>query len=255
MDKRDSATKMAAQLKSLGIAPGDTILVHSSFKALGLVPGGIETVIQGLLQAIESDGTLLIPALSWALRPPEAFNVRTTPTNIGAISEYFRTREGTFRSVHPTHSVCAVGKRTHEMLDEHHLDSTPCGPHSPFSKLTQTDAKIVMLGCGLTPSTTMHALEEQAGAPYVFGPSYAFTLTDWSGATYEKEYKTHGFSVHGYAQRYDRLMELGTGSFLRKGKVLEADTFILKTRELREAVLKKMSENPLFFVDKVKAAP
>ena len=63
----DCAERFAADLRTVGILPGDTVLVHSSFKSLGRVPGGIETVVQGFLHAIGPDGTLLMPALTWAL--------------------------------------------------------------------------------------------------------------------------------------------------------------------------------------------
>jgi aminoglycoside 3-N-acetyltransferase len=240
---------MAAGLRELGVLPGDTILVHSAFKSLGPVPGGIETVIQGLLEAVGTAGTLLLPALSWALRPPECFNSASTPTNVGAIPEFFRTRAGSRRSVHPTHSVCAVGPRTPELLADHGLDGTPCGPHSPFHKLLETNGKIVMLGCGLRPNTSMHALEEYAAPPYLFGLSYVFTITDPDGNTYQKEYRTHGFAYHGYKQRYDRVLELDSRHFLRQGQVLQAATFVLDAPQLRSAVLQKLGEDPFFFVE------
>ena len=143
MDQHDCSRKIAAEIRDLGVFPGDTVLVHSSFKSLGNVPGGIETVIQGFLLAIGPDGTLLMPALS-GTHPPGFFDVRLTPVNIGAIPEYFRTRAGTGRSLHPSHSVCAVGRRSHELLDDHRLDCTPCGPHSPFRKVAETEnGKIV----------------------------------------------------------------------------------------------------------------
>lgn len=240
---------MAKELKELGIVRGDTVLVHSSFKSLGLVPGGMETVIMGFLRAIGRDGTLLMPALSWALRPPEIFNVLSTPSNVGAIPEYFRTREGTSRSIHPTHSVCAVGKRAHELLGEHDLDCTPCGLNSPFRKVADTNGKIVMMGCGLSPNTTMHALEECVEPPYLYGPTHIFTIIDHNGRNYQKEYKTHGFKSHGYAQRYDRIMELDIASFARRGLVLKAETYVLDAPKLRAAVLKKLKKNLFFFVD------
>jgi aminoglycoside 3-N-acetyltransferase len=207
-------------------------------------------VIQGLLQAVGEEGTLLLPALSWSLRPPECFNVASTPTNVGAITEFFRSRPGTWRSVHPTHSVCAVGPRTHELLGEHPLDNTPCGVHSPFHKVLETNGQLVMLGCGLRPNTTMHALEEYVKPPYLLGQSFVFTLTDHEGRTYQKEYTTHGFAFHGYKQRYDKVIELATSPFLRRGKVLEADTFVLDAPKLKSAVLRKLQEDPFFFVEK-----
>ena len=250
MDQCGCFSRIAAELKDLRVLPGDTILVHSSFKSLGNVPGGIETVILGLLQAVGPDGTLLMPALSWALRPPEVSDWRSTPTSVGAIPEYFRTREGTSRSVHPTHSVCAIGKRAHELLDDHGLDCTPCGMHSPFRKVAETNGKIVMLGCGLRPNTTMHALEECIEPPYLFGPRHAFTISDRQGRTYQKEYITHGFASHGYTQRYDKVMELDSSSFLLgKGHVLQAITFVLDASRLKSAVLRKLKEDPYFFVE------
>jgi len=248
MEPLESGRMIAGGLRDLGVLPGDTVLVHSAFKSLGPVPGGIETVIQGFFQALGKEGTLLMPALSWALRPPAVFDVRLTPTQVGAVPEYFRTRPGTSRSVHPTHSVCAAGRRTHELLGDHERDGTPCGPHSPFRKVAETSGKIIMLGCGLGANTTMHALEEYVEPPYLYGPSYVFTIIDQSGRTSRKEYRTHGFSSHGYVQRYDRVMQLDTGSFLSRGKVLQADTFVLDAPGLKRAVLQKLNADPFFFV-------
>ncbi len=84
MSPRDCCGRIADDLANLGVVTGDTVLVHSSFKSLGPVPGGIETVVQGPLRAVGPKGTLLMPALSWALRPPEVFDVRLTSSNVGA---------------------------------------------------------------------------------------------------------------------------------------------------------------------------
>lgn len=251
MDQDHCSEKIASDLGKLGIQPGHTVLVHSSFKSLGMIPGGIETVIRGFLQAIGTEGTLLMPALSYALRPPEIFHPRLTPSIVGAIPEYFRLRKGTSRSIHPTHSVCAVGKRTHELLDDHGLDWTPCGMHSPFRKIPETNGKIVMLGCSIKSNTTMHALEEYVEPPYLYGQNEVFTITDHNGNTYRKEYKTHGYNVHGYGQRFDRVTELDSDSLIRKGQVLQATTFVLDAPSLKAAILKKLKEDPYFFVNKL----
>ena len=36
-------------LKSIGLCPGDSVLVHSSFKSMGQVEGGIQTLIDAIL--------------------------------------------------------------------------------------------------------------------------------------------------------------------------------------------------------------
>jgi len=249
MSSLSCVAKIAADLNALGVLPGDTVLVHSSYKSLGPVAGGIETVVRGFLEALGKEGTLLVPTLSWALRPPEVFDVRTTPVNIGAIPEYFRNRAGTSRSLHPTHSVCGIGRCTDEFLGDHALDFTPCGPHSPFNKLTRLGGKIVMLGCSLRPNTTMHAIEETVSAPYVFGSNYLFTIRDGQGRSYRREYRTHGFGNSGYIQRYDRVETLQHDDFMQHGRVLAAETFVLEAAGLRKAVTQKMREDRYYFVD------
>jgi len=251
MDQRDCVDKIADDLNSLGVLPGHTVMVHSSFKSLGKVPGGIETVIQGFLQAIGEEGTLLMPGFSLSQEPAQGFDVRTTPVDVGAVPEYFRKRPGATRSVHPTHSLCAVGRRVHELLDDHPLDNTPAGPHSPLRKMLESEGKIVMLGCGLRPNTSMHALEQIAEPPYLYGSSQVYTITDYDGNTYQKEYRTFGMGKRGYGQKYGNVLELDTASFLRKGKVLEAETYVMDSPSLKRAVLAKMEEEPYFFVVKM----
>jgi aminoglycoside 3-N-acetyltransferase len=248
MDIPACISRIAADLGRLGIGSGDTILVHSSCRSLGPVPGGIETVVEGLLTAVGASGTLLMPALCWNLRPPAVFDPRTTPGIVGAIPEFFRTRPGTHRSIHPTHSVCAVGRRAHELLDGHGLDDTPCGAHSPFNGFVAVRGKIVMLGCGLRPNTTMHALEECVRPPYLFGQVVRFSIRDWDGSMYQKDHTTHGFD--GYQQRYDRVAELPGPAFIRSGCVLAAETSVLEAAPLKEAVVAKLGQDPLFFVDR-----
>jgi aminoglycoside 3-N-acetyltransferase len=245
---------MSSDLRGLGVPSGGVMLVHSSFRSLGTVPGGIETVVRGLIEAVGPSGTLLVPALSWRLRPPEIFDPLETPTNIGAIPEYFRLRKGTLRSVHPTHSVCGIGAMAAELLMDHHLDCTPCGSNSPFNRILDCDSRIVMLGCGLGPNTTMHALEERIEPLYFLGEKYSFGIREPGGRVYRKEYTTHGFAGK-YAQRYDRVAEPRPADFIRKGHVLKADTYVIETMGLRDAVLGKLRENPFFFVDRISAEP
>jgi aminoglycoside 3-N-acetyltransferase len=254
MDQTGCSRIICRQLRRLGVSPGDTILVHSSFKSLGRVPGGIETVIQGLLGAIGKNGTLMMPGLSWSLRPPDIFDVKQTPSNVGAIPEYFRTRENTLRSIHPTHSVCATGKHAEDFLLNHEADCTPCGVNSPFHKITERGGKIVMLGCGLKPNTTMHAIEERIMPPYLPGPEYMFTIRDYFGRKYRKEYITHGFRSKGYIQRYDRITELNTSCFLEQGRVLAASAYLLHGPGFQSAVIDKLRHDPFFFVDKAPVA-
>jgi aminoglycoside 3-N-acetyltransferase len=238
------------ELEALGVREGGVLLVHASLSSLGHVPGGPETVIRGLLEALGPDGTLLLPALSydWVTPMYPSFDLRYTPSNVGMLPEYFRTREGSLRSLHPTHSVCATGPRARNLLGDHARDHTPVGPHSPFYKLKESGGQILMLGCGLRPNTSMHGVEELVEPPYLFGPEITYELVDETGRHIRKRYRIHGF--HGWEQRYDRVGEVLRAPDLRQGKILEADCHLLEAGRLWEVAEEILREDELFFVDR-----
>jgi aminoglycoside 3-N-acetyltransferase len=194
---------------------------------------------------------LLLPALSYlhVTRANPAFDVRATPSNVGIIPETFRLMPGVMRSVHPTHSVCGIGPLAVEILEPHIQDSTPCGLFSPFHILPRLKGQILMLGCGLEPNTSMHAIEELIVPPYLFSPPIQYHLTLSNGQVVEKTYTPHNFN--GYAQRYDRVEHILSAPALRTGMVLAAQAHLIEATALWEAVLDALRRDPLAFVDKV----
>ena len=241
------ASRIAEDLHSVGVTPGSLIMVHSSLKSLG--PHGVtpEDVVLGLIEAIGPSGTLLMPALSFEQEPHHVHSTIDTPSNVGVIPEYFRLRPGTVRSVHPTHSVCGVGPAVAGLFARHGLDSTPCGPGSPFRAILEREASIVMLGCGLDPNTTMHAIEEFVAPPYLYGDECDYTITTAAGDRYTKRYRCHGFV--GWAQRYDRITQYDTGGMIASGTVLDARVHVVDTRRLAAAALAALRDDPLAFVE------
>ena len=243
--------QIAQDLIAAGLRPGGCALVHSSLSSLGYVPGGAETVIQGVLAALGPAGTLLMPALSYEhvhARQP-FFDVLRTPSNVGAIPEAFRIRPGTQRSVNPTHSVCGIGPRAAELLGRHHEDETPCGPHSPFRLLRQAGGQIVFLGCGLRPNTSMHSVEEVIEPPYLFGGMVEYRARLLNGDEITLRCRRHNFA--GYAQRYDRLAGLLKARELRTGRVLRAIAHIVECAPMWDRALAALRRDPLFFVEPV----
>jgi aminoglycoside 3-N-acetyltransferase len=245
MTTRIDCAALTQDLRALGLRRGDTVMMHSSFRALGI--GDPELILQALFGALGDAGTLLMPALSYRQPPPTVHNTLTTPACVGFLPEYFRTRPGTRRSLHPTHSVCGVGARAHELLADHFGDVTPCGEHSPFHKLLHCGGKILMLGCGLRPNTTMHAIEEYARPPYLFGAPLTYTIIDAAGRLLTKEYIPHNF--RGFAQRYDRVAAILCPAQLRAGTVGQARAYLIDAAALLPAALACLRREPYYFVD------
>ena len=244
--------EIATDLASLGVRRGGVLLVHSSLRLLGPIAGGAETVVRGLLQALGPEGTLLMPALSYENVGPHnpVFDVLHTPTCIGALPEYFRVRQGTIRSIHPTHAACGAGPAAERLLGDHQLDTTSCGPHSPFHRLPEAGGQVLFLGCGLRPNTSMHAIEEIVEPPYLFADdviSYRIILP--TGALTTMRVRAHNFA--GWAQRYERLGPLLNGPSLHRGQVLAAAAYLVESRAMWEAALGALRRNPLHFVERI----
>lgn len=244
---------LVRDLQALGLKKGDTVIVHSSFKSMGQVEGGANTVIDALIETVGPDGTVMFPALSWTpCTTTLKFSVNDTPACIGYLPNVFRKRQGVIRSLHPTHSVCAIGKNAIELTKDHYKDDTPVGPNSPYRKMMDFNGKILMLGCGLEPNTFMHGVEEVGGAPYVLGEPKTFELTDANGNVTYKSIKQHFFHRPGgnLSQRYDRVAEiLDKGVDYFEGVVHGATAYLIDANILCEKGAKKIQSSPAFFID------
>ena len=241
--------RIADDLLASGLRRGGIVLVHSSLKSMGHVPGGCETVVRGLIDALGPGGTLLMPALSYATVNAEhpVFDATNTPSCVGAITEHFRTRNGTVRSVHPTHSVCGAGPEAERILQNHHRDHTPCGANSPYRRLRDRGGQLLMLGCGLKPNTSMHGVEELVEPPYLFGQTITYRIILPDGGEGEMTCRRHNFA--GFRQRYDRLGPLLEGDGMQIGKVREATVHVLDCSRLWEVGASALRRDPLFFVE------
>jgi aminoglycoside 3-N-acetyltransferase len=158
----------------LGLREGASVLVHSSLSSFGTVEGGADTVIDALLDTVGPQGTVLVPTLTGsellsADNPPR-FDPALTPCWTGHIPETFRQRSQAIRSLHPTHSVAALGARAHELTAGHGYSITPCGRDSPYGRLANTGGDILLLGVTHESNTTFHHVEEIVGVRYHMQP-------------------------------------------------------------------------------------
>jgi aminoglycoside 3-N-acetyltransferase len=154
--------------REMGIAPGDTLLIHSSLSKFGQVEGGPATIILALQNVVGVEGTLLFPAFSLKSsmvetlsNPNYVFDPLETPSQMGRITEVFRTMPGVKRSLHPTHSIAVWGKRRDWFLDDEDMNfPTNFGQGTPMGKLHEVNGKVVGLGIKMDFVTYYHSFED-----------------------------------------------------------------------------------------------
>ncbi|MEA4862584.1 MAG: AAC(3) family N-acetyltransferase [Victivallaceae bacterium] len=236
--------EIVSDLRGLGLAAGDAVCVHSSLKSLGPLENGPDTVVEALFDVLGGDGTLMFPAFSFGLLHEDAplWVYEDTPSCVGYLSEYFRTRYAAMRSIHVSHSYSAAGRRAEEFLT-HPLDITPCGADSPLAKLMRAGGKVLQLGCGYNTLTAVHVFEEAQAVPYV-------RFHDIPGARYSKDGVVRPLPskvVYAFGYDFERLAE----PFRRcpaavDGMVGDAPSRLLDGTMMEACVTAILKENPLF---------
>lgn len=157
----ETRAALRAVLPRLGVEPGRSLLFHASFSNLSRQGFDAERFLEVLMEMI-GDGTLAVPTLSWREVSPDkpVFDEAGTRSNVGVLSEVFRTRYAERRSLHPTHSVAARGRQADYLLDGHGADVRPCSVAGPWGKLAGIDAQILLIGVDMDSCTLVHHLEE-----------------------------------------------------------------------------------------------
>lgn len=180
IEEKDIVTKedIVAGLRQIGVAPGDLLQVHSSLSAFGYVEGGADTVVEALLEAVGPDGTVMMPTFNHGAA--DIFDIRTTPSVSGAITEALRRRPQAFRSLHPTHPLAAIGPLA-ELLTRNHLAAGTFGLYSPLGKLAAMGGKILLLGVGMNVNTMAHIGEMLYGVPCIADCIWPRKLVDGLG--------------------------------------------------------------------------
>ena len=121
---------LARHLRELGVEPGDVLVVHSSFRAVGPVEGGPTALILALMDAVGPEGTLVMPSMTD--RDDEVFDPKRTPCrHLGIVPDTFWRMPGVLRSDSPTALRPTVPMRPGL---PHPIGRTfPMGPTAPWA--------------------------------------------------------------------------------------------------------------------------
>lgn len=158
---------LTAQLEQMPLKRTDTVLIHSSMKAIGQTEGGADTVLDALM-AYFSQGLLLLPTHTWNQMGEDypIFDPVTEEACVGILPNLFRKREGVLRSLHPTHSMAAFGTGAADYIRGEERNNTPCTPGGCYDRLKDVGGKILLLGVNHTKNTYIHSVEEVLNVPH-----------------------------------------------------------------------------------------
>lgn len=232
-------------LDRIGVPAHGTLVVHSAIAALSRQGFRAEAMIEALLDHMHG-GTLVMPTMTWRTVTPQQphWDEIATPSHTGVLTEVFRTRYAATRSIHPTHSVAALGRDAGRLVARHHLDDTPVSANSPYGLMRDDPAYVLMLGVGLECCTAIH-LPEETVAPdlYLRPPEQAelYQCRDRHGTVHAVRTRRHWRLDRDFPQFGPPLQQKG---LLHAGEILGCPFAIVALADLLDAVSSALRADP-----------
>jgi aminoglycoside 3-N-acetyltransferase len=156
---------IAADLRQLGLAAGDIVLLHSSLASLGPVEGGAEAVVEAFLEVLGEAGTLVAPVFE---------------PGLGLIAEAIERHPRAVRSLHPLACVAAIGREAEELCRDHWKAETAHTHDTPYLRIAQKGGYVCLLGVDQDRNTTLHTAEALLQLPYLNTETRSFNTTEGS---------------------------------------------------------------------------
>ena len=235
-------TDLTKQIKAMGILPTDTVLIHTSLRAVGEVENGADGIIDAFRDYL-TDGLFLVPTHTWATVGPNQpfYDVTTAVPCIGTLPRVAAFRHDGIRSLHPTHSLWATGKGAADFVAGEEQAPTPGTPGFAWDRLGHVGAKILLIGVGNDKNTFIHSVEEVADIPDRLSPEpYDVTIIDQQGNRFTHPQFAHYCSRSNDVSRQfpnfeKALVEMGAQKFGRFGN---AEVRIVDAAQCREILLR-----------------
>jgi aminoglycoside N3'-acetyltransferase/acyl carrier protein len=155
------------KLKEMGLTDGDSVYMHSAFKAFNGFSGGPQQVIDCILNVIGNSGNLLMLSMPYTgatedyLKATKVFDVTKTESSMGIITEIFRRKKEVVRSLNPAHPILALGPDAGWIISDHDKTMYSCGKGSPFEKILKFNAKALFFDVPFWTMTFFHFLEDK----------------------------------------------------------------------------------------------
>lgn len=238
------------QLEAMGIDKKGTVHMHSSMKSIGDVEGGADTVLDALSEYMQ-DGLLVLPTHTWSYvnKDNPKYHVESSPSCVGILPELFRKRGGVVRSLHPTHSVAALGQDAASFVSGDERCDTPCHRDSAWGRLLDRKATILLVGVDLRRNTFIHGIEEWVDIPGRLTDSHEQLVTVLSdGTEIPVPSRRHcGLSWSEHFWKVEEVLEKGGAMY--KANLGDAVVLVCDTVKMTEILTEMLRSNPDLFSD------
>lgn len=153
------------------------------------------------------------------------------------------------RSLHPTHSVAALGRDAIEFTGDDHRFDTPCARGSSWGKLLDRKATILLIGVDLKRNTFIHGVEEWVDIPGRMTDDHEMLYTVLSDETeISVPSRRHcGLSWSEHFWKVDHVLE--NRGAMYKSSLGDAIVSVCDAAAVAEIITEMLLANPDLFSD------
>ena len=245
MSRSKEAAAFLPILQRFKVPRDGVLVVHSAIATLSRKNYRADAIVECLLEHMR-DGNLFMPTMTWRTVTPDkpVWDEIETASHTGVLTEVFRTRYATRRSIHPTHSVAGWGPAVDTLLARHQVDDTPVSENSPYGLMRDYETFVLMVGVGLESVTAIHLPEETIAEDVYVRPaetSVAYSCRDRHGTVHEVPARRHWSLDRDFPQFGPALAARG---LLEAGEIEGCRYQIVAMRDLLRDVFAAVIRNP-----------
>ena len=240
---------------SLGLADGDTVIVHSSLSRFGYVEGGADTVVDALLAAVGPEGTVAVPTspVIWKggshfhyIKHNPILDLRVTPSKLGAITNALRVRPEARPSLSACHTLHAIGARRDWLLAGAETAVYPTGPGTPWHRNCIGGGKVLLIGIGQNSNTTIHTIEEAGGAPILSTEVFYPMVIDLEGRIITVPTRAH---LPNHPRAFEKMDAVcREHGIMQVGQIGNATLRLIEAKPFLEIGVQILAKDPLFLL-------
>ena len=258
-----SRSELAADFRALGVASGDTVMVHASVRAVGPIAGGPDQIHLAIKDAIGDAGTMMMYAscpdgyddvgrgvhpgsterLLLDKMPPFDPQTARAARDNGTLVEFFRSYPGTLVNHHVAR-FAVWGAQAEYLISEQPWDF-PFGRGSALDRFVELNGKILLIGCDHDNVTFLHHAEHILDVPDLRIVTMEVPWLENGQRVWKevKEIDTSGAGAHpNWPDRFFATIvnKYLSSTYNRGGRVGHAHCFLLDARGLLALALEEM---------------
>ena len=232
----------------------DFIIIHSDIVGLTFPNFNLEELWNIIFDTFGRDKTYIFPAFYFNKLKKNTWNYYDTKSDAGILSEYFREKISSLRTVHPIHSVSIFGKNEDKIPIKY--CSTSFGKNS-FWEWACSNKNVCNISLGIEldgGATFCHYAEEFCKVPYRKFMDLNFNIRDKKNNLIKKKYKYFARNSKPNLEivnDWDKVQKILTNKKLIKTYRSKSPKYVIlkmNTFKVTNFIINKIMKHPYFLV-------